>query len=612
MEPEQESEMDIDLAPQPPGPDIGTLPYRCPGLIIEHRSDGSVLLSSPHPPASRHRSVAHLFEERAIAHPSRDFIMRRSATGSWEGLTYASMRTAARSIARWMLGQDLPGTGGVMVLTGNSIEHAAVMLAGYYSGTPVTALSQAFSTASADFGKLLHCFSTIRPKAIFVQSGQMVRAAVDALRAVNPDLLVIAAEAVASDMIAYATLHGPGDDSAVARALTKVGPDTVAKYLFTSGSTGLPKAVPQTHLMMTAMIAARHGLMRDPEARLPAFAIDWMPWSHLSAGNIGFNHNIWAGGTLFIDDGRPTRGQFSETLGNMLELQPATFSSAPIAFELLASALEEDPAMSARFFSNLQWMAYGGAALSQDLADRLERLSLAATGRRTPIVTTYGATEVQGVTTVYWPTERVGLLGLPLPEVLLKLAPVGAKLEVRVKGPTVMTGYHNNPEANETAFDEEGYYRLGDAARLVDVDEPLRGLAFDGRISEDFKLNSGTWVSVGTLRTALIEAASPAILDAVLTGHDQAFVGALLWLGPAADDDRLAMLKGMIARFNAVQGGTSRRIARFLVLDEPPSVLAGEITEKGYVNQRAVLDRRTADVARLYSRQPDDGVVIVD
>lgn len=330
---------------------IGSLPYRQRALEIEQRGNGTILLRTPHAEGDSPRSIAHLFEERALSRPDHPFLLKRGDDGSWHGLSYGEMRARARAIAAWLINRNLPGTGGVMILSGNSIEHAAMMLGCYLSGTASTALSQAFSTASNDFVKLRHCFATIKPRLVFVQSGKQFGPAIDQLRALDPALEVVAVESASASDITFDEISSEPEDGPVDAALAAIGPHTVAKYLFTSGSTGMPKAVPQTHGMMAATVAARHGLMQDPADRLPAIAVDWMPWSHLSAGNIGFNHNIWAGGTFYIDDGRPIREAFAETLRNLLELQPSSFSSAPIAFEMLAHALEADREAAATFFA---------------------------------------------------------------------------------------------------------------------------------------------------------------------------------------------------------------------------------------------------------------------
>ena len=303
---------------------------------------------------------------------------------------------------------------------------------------------------------------------------------------------------------------------------------------------------------------------------------------------------------------------------------PIVFGSAPIAFGMLAEAMERDPVLRASFFKNLRYMGYGGATLSNDVNDRLQALAVAETGFRIPLTTMYGATETQGVTVTHWATEKVGLVGLPVPGVTIKLVPNGTKMEVRVKGPTVTSGYHGDPEKTAAAFDEEGFYRLGDAARFVDDNDPSQGMVFDGRVTEDFKLDSGTWVSVGTLRPDLVAAASPYVMDAVIAGQDRPFIAALVWpsmagmqalpadAGPGSPIDKLAaILKEKLAAFNASAGGSSRRIGRFVIMTEPPSIDGGEITDKGYVNQRATLDRRDALVKALYATPAGDGVITV-
>lgn len=401
-------------------------------------------------------------------------------------------------------------------------------------------------------------------------------------------------------------------------ARDRIGHATVAKYLFTSGSTGMPKGVPQTHGMFAGVIAGTEALRDEPpEPDVVPQSLEWMPWSHISAGNIGFNGVLWAGGTLHLDEGKPIPGMFETTIKNLSEISPMGFGSAPVAFGMLAEAMEADPVLRRSFFKNLRSMGYGGATLSTDVSQRLQALAIAETGYRIPLVTMYGATETQGITVVHWITERVGLIGLPLPGITLKLVPNGTKLEVRVKGPTVTSGYHNDPEKTEAAFDEEGFYKLGDACRFLDPEDPSQGLVFDGRVTEDFKLDSGTWVSVGTLRPDIVAACSPYVLDAVITGQDKPFAGALIWPSPAAlaglgDDpfEKLApILKARLAAFNASAGGSSRRIGRFTILREMPSIDAGEITDKGYVNQRAALERRHAEVEALYAQPPAANVL---
>jgi feruloyl-CoA synthase len=411
--------------------------------------------------------------------------------------------------------------------------------------------------------------------------------------------------------------------------MAKLGPATVAKLLFTSGSTGMPKGAIQTQGMLTASIAVQQGLRFATQAEddVPTI-LEWMPWNHISAGNISFNNTMANGGTIYLDAGRPIPGMFDETIRNLKEISPTTYGSAPIAFSMLADAMERDDGLRESFFRRLKLLGYGGATLSPDLYDRIQALAIRTTGKRIVLTTMYGATETQGVTVVHWITDRVGLIGLPLPGITLKLVPNGLKMEVRVKGPTVTPGYKDRPDLTEGAFDEEGFYKLGDAARFLDENDPAQGLVFDGRVTEDFKLSSGTWVSVGTLRADLIGALSPLVQDAVICGLDKDYVGVLAWPNliaarEIADDPSLstpdeilrspkvvAHVKRGLAAHNGGAGGSSGKVKRLMLMTEPPSVDGHEITDKGYINQRATMERRAALVQALYADPPPADVIV--
>jgi feruloyl-CoA synthase len=607
-----------DLAPATLKPPFKPLPQKAPDVSIERRPDGVVLIRSNHAPGDGPRSIGHLLAEKAAAHPERPYILQREPNhGPWRGVTYGEAKRAADGIAQWLLDQGLGAEDAVMVLSGNSLEHGLLMLGCYTAGVPIAPISPAYSLISSDHAKLKHCFATVRPKVVFAQDAPLFARAFETLRALDPKLRFVAVGA-GEGAIAFAELTATEPTSDVAEALGRVDHGTTAKYLFTSGSTGMPKGVPQTHGMFAGVIAGQEGLRgEETDADAIPQSLEWMPWSHISAGNIGFNGALWAGGTLYLDEGKPLPGLFETTIKNLYEVSPMVFGSAPIAFGMLAEAMERDPELRRSFFKNLRYMGYGGATLSNDVSERLQALAVAETGMRIPLTTMYGATETQGITVVHWLTERVGLIGLPLPGVTLKLVPNGSKLEVRVKGPTVTCGYHNDPEKTAAAFDEEGFYKLGDAARFLDPEDPAQGLVFDGRVTEDFKLDSGTWVSVGTLRPDLVAACSPYVLDIVVTGQDKPFAGALVWPAPAAIADlgadplgRLTqILTERLSAFNASAGGSSRRIGRFTVLTTPPSIDAGEITDKGYVNQRATLEHRHATVEALYAPEPGPNVV---
>lgn len=607
-------------------PAFKPLPQKGPDVTVERRADGSILLRSNHAPGEGPRSIAHLIRDKAQAHPDRPWMKQREpGHGPWRQVTYGEAVRAAEGIAQWLLDRSLTGADSVMVLSANSIEHALVMIGCYTAGVPVAPISPAYSLISTDHAKLKHCVETVKPRVIFAQSGVMFERPIATLRAYDPTLVFVTADGTGEGAIPLSELTRTEPTAAVHEARETLGHETVAKYLFTSGSTGMPKGVPQTFGMMAATIAGGEGLRSeavDPDV-IPQ-SLEWMPWSHISAGNIGFNGVLWGGGTVHLDEGKPIPGMFETTIRNLYEVSPVVFGSAPIAFGMLAEAMEQDPVLRASFFKNLRYMGYGGATLSNDVNDRLQALAVAETGQRIPLTTMYGATETQGVTVTHWATEQVGLVGLPVPGVTIKLVPNGTKLEVRVKGPTVTTGYHNDPEKTAAAFDEEGFYKLGDAAKFVDDNDPAQGLVFDGRVTEDFKLDSGTWVSVGTLRPDLVAAASPYAMDAVIAGQDRPFIGALFWPsmagmqalaadpGPGSPIDKLtAILKDKLAAFNATAGGSSRRVGRFVIMTEPPSIDAGEITDKGYVNQRATLERRDALVQGLYANPPAAGVVTV-
>jgi feruloyl-CoA synthase len=611
-----------DLASAKPA--FKTLPMKGPDVSVERRADGSVLIRSNHAPGEGPRSIAHLLAEKAAKHPDRPYMRQREpGHGPWRGVTYGEALKAAESIAQWLLDRGLTPADSVMVLSSNSIEHALIKLGCYTAGVPVSPISPAYSLISTDHAKLKHCVSVVKPKVIFAQSGVMFERAFATLKAMGQDLILVTADGTGEGAIPFSDLLATKPTEAVAQARETLGHHTVAKYLFTSGSTGMPKAAPQTFGMMAGVIAGQDGLKseeQDPD--LIPESLEWMPWSHISAGNISFNGNLWAGGTVYLDEGKPLPGMFETTIKNLYEVSPTVFGSAPIAFGMLAEAMEKDPVLRKSFFKNMRYMGYGGATLSNDVNERLQALAIAETGQRMPLTTMYGATETQGITVTHWATETVGLVGLPLPGITLKLVPNGSKMEVRVKGPTVTSGYVGDPEKTAAVFDEEGFYKLGDAAKFIDDNDPAQGLMFDGRVTEDFKLDSGTWVSVGTLRPELVTACSPWIQDAVIAGQDKPFIGALFWPsmagmqslaadpGPGSPIEKLtAIVSEKLAAFNATAGGLSRRIGRFTIMLEPPSIDAGEITDKGYVNQRATLDRRAALVSALYGDGTAPGVV---
>ncbi|MEE2878695.1 MAG: AMP-binding protein [Pseudomonadota bacterium] len=609
-------------------PPFRPLPQKEPDIEMVRKPDGTIYLTPRQTPGDRPKSIPHCLDERAAEHPDRPFLKQRDPkTDEWRMLTYGESKARVDALAQAFLDMGAGPDAPVMVLSGNSIESALIILAAQKIGAPAAPISVPYSTMSSDFGKLKHCFASVQPKVIFVQDVAPFKPALDALG--DHGCTVIAKDGATNEIRSFDELAATSPTPAVGEAMNRLTDDSVAKFLFTSGSTGMPKPVPTTQGAMCSMIAGQDGL-RDDESD-PDYdpdevhdVLDWLPWNHISGSNVNFNGALWNGATFWIDGGKPTPQLFGETIRNIREVSPSSFGTAPIALSMLADAMEQDEDLLHAFFKKMRSIGYGGATLSDDLYDRLQALSIKATGKRIPIITMYGATETQGITVVHWVVDRVGLIGLPLPGMTLKLVPNGSKLEVRVKGPSVMPGYHNMPEKNAEAFDEEGYYKLGDAAVMVDENDPNKGIIFDGRVGEDFKLSTGTWVSVGTLRPDLVAACSPLVFDAVLTGQDKDFAGAMFWPSQATFESYVKQAEGdtqnafirllnelteKVRAFNATEKGSSRRIKRFLVMTEPPSIDAGEITDKGYVNQRAVIDRRSDLVASLYSDPPGFGVV---
>lgn len=615
-------------------PPFKPLPMKPPLVDVTKKPDGTVYIRSRHPLGQMPRSVVHMLEEKAAKHPGRNFIAERTPlpdgkTGDWRFVTYGEANVRANAVAQALLDRGMGPDAPLMILSGNSIEHAVTMLGAMKARVPVAPVSVAYSLMSADHSKLKHVCETAKPRMIFAEQGPYYGRA---LAAIARDGVEIVTAIPIRDRatLSYDDLIETPASEDVAASVAKIDHGTVAKYLFTSGSTGMPKGAIQTHGMMCAVVTAQEALRSEPPDpdEVPE-SLEWMPWSHISAGNIGFNGNLNAGGTVYLDAGKPLPGLFDETIRNLHEISPLVFGSAPIAFGWLAEAMERDAVLRDRFFAKLRFVGYGGATLSQDIYERFQALAIAATGQRIPFTTMYGATETQGVTVVHWLTERVGLIGLPLPGITLKLVPNGTKLEVRVKGPTVTPGYLGRLDLTEAAFDEEDFYSLGDAAKFVDENDPAKGLVFDGRVTEDFKLATGTWVSVGTLRAQAVAAASPLIQDCAVCGQDKPYVALLAWPNFAAakeicaDTARTtpeevvnspkvkAFLKERFAAHNAAAGGTSGKVRRIMLMLEPPLVDGHEITDKGYINQHATLERRKKLVDLIYAATPPGDVIEV-
>jgi feruloyl-CoA synthase len=599
-------------------------------IAVERRADGCIVLRSRTPLKTPPPHLPQLLRHWAQARPGHTWLaQRRGPGGAWRRLSYADAKARIDALAQALLDLGLGPDRPVAILSGNSIEHALLTMAAMQAGVPAAPVSPAYSLLSQDHAKLRAIFELIRPGLVLVQDGVPFGQALAALdlRGVTVVHVDRAPEGLASR--AWAELEATAPGAAVESALAGVGPDTVGKLLFTSGSTGSPKAVINTQRMMCANLAmAQQTRPRRPDDPLPV-VLDWMPWNHTMGGNALFNVILADGGTLYVDEGRPLPGQFEPTLRNLREVHPTYYANVPAGYAMLATALEHDDDLARGFFSQLGLLAYGGATLSDDLYRRMQALAVKHTGHRIVFFTGWGSTETAPTaTSTYWETERVGLIGLPHPGVELKLVPIGPKYECRLRGVIVTPGYHRQPELTAAAFDEEGFYKIGDAATFVDPADPAQGLVFAGRVVEDFKLASGTFVHVGPLRVAAIAAASPVIQDALVAGQDKDFIALLAWPNLEACRQLTAQPQATIAELivhpairervraglaahNAAATGSSQRIARVLLMTEPPSIDGNELTDKGYINQRAALHRRAGLVQRLYAEPPGDEVIVV-
>jgi feruloyl-CoA synthase len=588
------------------------------------RADGSVVLRSPTPLGGHARCVGEWLERWAAEAPQRPFLAERGRDGRWVTVGYAQALEQIRAIATWLLEAGLGPQRPLVVLSDNGIEHALLALAAMHVGVPVAPVSVAYSLASTDHAKLKGIVSALTPGAVYASSAGLFAPALRAIAPLHDGVQVAAdgedAPADLGRVVPMARLTERTDAARVARAFAQVGPDTVAKVLFTSGSTGTPKGVVNTQRMLCSNQQARVQCWPFLE-RTPPVIVDWLPWSHTFGANHNFNLVLRNGGTLHVDGGKAAPGPFDRTLANLREVSPTVYFNVPRGYDLLVAALRAEPQLRRTFFARLQVIFYAAAALPQHLWDALTELAVAEVGRPVPLVAAWGSTETAPLSAdCHFQARRAGTIGVPVPGTELKLVPEAGKLEIRVRGPNVMPGYWRNDAATRAAFDEEGFYRIGDAVRFVDPERPEQGLLFDGRIAEDFKLTSGTWVNVGALRVRAVEALAPLAQDAVVAGHDRDEIGllvvpnvaacrALAALEADAPLDAVlasgrvatAVREGLARLRHAAGGASSMSAARARLLVEPLSIDAGEITDKGYVNQRAVLARRAAEVERLYA-----------
>ena len=602
----------------------------------ERSADGVVVLRSPEPLGDYPRCIGEHLERWAKERPDAVFLAQRDGAG-WRKLSYAEVRSLVRAIATNLLGRNLSADRPVAILSENSIEHALLALAAMHVGIPVVPISTAYSLVSRDFKKLRAVFSLLTPGLVFADDGQRFAPALAALGDDGFELLVARnGERLARPAQMFTTLLEREDAAAVDRAFATIEPGTIAKFLLTSGSTGEPKAVINTQQMLCSNQQA-HAQCWKFLTEAPPVIVDWLPWNHTMAGNNIFGAALAHGGSYYIDEGRPLPNLIEKTALNLREIAPTVYYNVPRGYDSLLPLLESDAELRRNFFSRLQVMCYGGAALPVTVWERLNRVAEAELGRRVHICAGYGSTETApGATIVHYQAAHTGVIGLPIPGVTLKMIPVGGtgKYELRVKGPNVTPGYWRRDDQTVVAFDDEGFYKLGDAARLVDADDPAKGIEFAGRISEEFKLTSGTWVHTGALRIKAIAALAPVAQDVVIAGHGRDDIRFLIFpnlagcrslcaeSGEETPPDELPVEKLLIdarvreqvraglAKLKAEGVGSSTYATHALLVTGPPSIDAGEITDKGYLNQRAVMERRAELVERLYAETLSAEIIV--
>jgi len=600
-------------------------------VVVERQDDGAILMRSPHELPPHPEKLTERLVHWAAAAPQRVFLGQRDRAGHWRTVTYADALATVQSIASALLTRGLSPERPIAILSGNDIDHALIGLAAMHVGIPYAPISVPYSLLSRDFGKLKAIIDILTPGLVFAANGVAFARAIVA--AVPPDVEVIVAANPPNDRptTALAELLDARPTPDVDTAHARVGLDTIAKILFTSGSTGHPKGVINTQRMLCAnqaMIRSSLAFVADE----PPVIVDWLPWNHTFGSNHNFGLVLDNGGSLYIDEGRPLPGAFAASVRNLHDVAPTIFFNVPKGFEMLLPHLNRDRILRDKFFSRLKVLFYAGAGLSQHVFEAFQRLAIDSAGERIIFLSSLGSTETApAALACSWDSERAGNIGLPMRGVELKLVPRGGKFEARLKGANITPGYWRAPHLTADAFDEDGFYKIGDALKFEDPHNPGKGLLFDGRIAEDFKLATGTWVSVGPLRATFVAHFAPLVRDVVLAEADRDHVAALIFpdidacreLAPnhAADVPAAVLLADsrvirefarLLDSLAAGSSGTSNRVSRAMLLAEPPSLDIGEVTDKGSINQRAVLAHRAALVEELYANEPPPHIIVVN
>lgn len=578
-------------------------------MRIERRPDGCILVTPELPLANYLSNLPKVLAQRAARHPQKTYLAERRGgnNSSWTHASYDEINTRSQAFAAWLLARNIAKSRSVLILSGNSIAHAVIKYGSMAARIPACPVSVNYALMGGDYGRLKHVVQLVKPAVVFAEQTALYKKSLEnvdfgdaAIITDNPSDIT---QLVGSGSIfATADVLATTITAAVAESIEAIEPDEPTLYMLTSGSTSLPKAVIQTQRMLASNLAQGQQVL-GATAGWDDVMLDWLPWNHVSGAYTKMG-TLTSGGTLYIDGGRPMPGAFDESLQNLKEIAPKFYVNVPFGYAMLADAIEKDDELRRRFFGNLRLALYGGAGLPQALYDRFQQLAVDTVSERIFFTTGYGATETSsGCMAIYFPTEEVGI-GLPMPGLTLKLVPNADRYEVRLKGPMITPGYLGlSDEDNRKIFDDEGFYRTGDAAQLHDPNDLGKGLKFAGRLAEEFKLSSGTWVSAGRLRAQLIEALSPLVSDLLICGENRDRLAILAWPKAAVDAALEADIAARLRSFNTGRGA-SERITNFSVLREPPSVDAHEVSDKGTINQRVALLRRAADVDRLY-QQPE-------